>query len=243
MGEKANRGVIFFAKGSRHVNSVIKAAKSIKDFNDLKIHVFSDKEVRSEYIDSYEIIDISKKLKSNKIQSLSQTPFDQTIYLDTDIRVVNPIDELFSLLGKYDLAVCHAHNRVSTHNKFNYNQAIPYSFPQLNTGVIVFNRNKQTQTLFDKWEKEFEERNVNKDQVPFRELLWELDINFFVLPPEYNIRHKRKFLTWHKKEITPKILHHYKYTHSMVTFNSIKMITRSVMNNLNISRFLKYYFK
>ena len=72
-------------------------------------------------------------------------------------------------------------------------KSIPYSFSELNTGVLIFNNSLQVKNLFKKW-KEYYYKYINItngwDQPSFRVALWESDVKLCHIPPEYNVRPK-----------------------------------------------------
>jgi len=71
--------------------------------------------------------------KLYKITCLSESPFENTLYLDTDTLVVEPVWELFEILEKFDLALTHAPFRASTLSIANGLE----SFPECNSGVFT----------------------------------------------------------------------------------------------------------
>jgi len=111
------------------------------------------------------------------------------IYLDTDTRVLLPLDDLFALLAKFDLAGAHAPGRV-TRVVVN---PVPLSFPEINIGVLALRNSKKLRRFVAHWKTLYEENADyygNNDQASLREALWEnkAKIAFYLFPPEYNFR-------------------------------------------------------
>lgn len=118
---------------------------------------------------------------------VQQTPFDRTLFLDTDIVLLRPVWELFDLLDAFDLAAAHSENRCC------YKVDCPESFPELNTGVIVYNRNAIE--CFKVWEKIYTAQRDGEphgskphDQPSFRKALYKSGLKSTILMPEYNMR-------------------------------------------------------
>lgn len=65
---------------------------------------------------------------------------------------------------------------------------MPEAFPEINCGVLLYRKNDATTQFFRDWSAAFAEAGFGVDQVTFRELLWNSDINFYVFPPQYNKR-------------------------------------------------------
>jgi hypothetical protein len=57
------------------------------------------------------------------------------------------------------------------------------------------------------WRRAYHEAGFKWDQITLGELIWNSDLRFYVLPPEYNVRCAKYLEVWSKDEATPKILH------------------------------------
>jgi hypothetical protein len=135
--------------------------------------------------------------KARKIACMADSPFRRTLYLDTDTQVLDQVDELFDLLDAFDLGVAHAPNRLyfgdgEYPNAQEYPSDLPQSFPEMNTGVMVYNTEASSvQSLFSAWQVRYEgmqKLGATRDQISFREVLYDSDVRVTVLPPEYNCR-------------------------------------------------------
>jgi lipopolysaccharide biosynthesis glycosyltransferase len=145
----------------------------------------------------------------SKVDCIFRSPFDETLYLDSDTRVVTDIRELFILLGQYDMAL--AHEAVRNTPKCSWKREIPPSFPEFNSGVILYKNNPAVIGLLKAWQQAYHEAGFFQDQVTLRELLWETKLRVAVLPPEYNVIMLKYPFVWRKGEAVPKILHLRKY--------------------------------
>lgn len=123
---------------------------------------------------------------ADKIAPLAKTPFEQTVFLDTDTYLCGPVPELFELFERCDLAMAHAPMRVTGKVE------VPASFPECNSGVIAYNMNERTKSLFSNWERLYTEQlastGQSDDQPALRRALWESEAQLAILPPEYNFR-------------------------------------------------------
>ncbi len=217
-----NKGIIYVATGSVHAKMAIASAESVKKHNPLlKTHLFTDQlEIVSPYIDSCQRIAFPHR--RSKVDYIHQTPFDKTLFLDSDTIVRTNIEDMFKLLERFDLAMTHGIKRNSANSVKNWKIDIPKSFPHLSSGVILFKKNDQTMSFFQEWQKAYLNANFKKDQTTLRELLWLSDLRFYVLPPEYNVRYRKYLSVWTKEEAEPKILH----------FEDIKLFHK-IMNEKN----------
>jgi hypothetical protein len=128
---------------------------------------------------------------------MKASPYDYTLFLDTDTYVCADCSELFSLLEQFDLAVSHAPGRRSP-LKYGLSEAypcpgVPRSFVELNTGVILFKKNTQIEKFFDDWLRLYTQQiesdlHPPSDQPAFRQVLYTSKLKWMTLTPEYNCR-------------------------------------------------------
>lgn len=201
-------GVLFIATGEDYLSAAIRSARGVRLANPtLAIAVATDliASVKPGVFD--EVISVDRPHRRSKVDMLAKSPFDRTVFLDTDVEVVADLSGLFELLDRFDLALAHAHSRNKRSTTTTWQTELPDAFPQCNSGVLAYRKSPETTAFFDQWSRDFSAANVAKDQVTLRELLWKSDLRFFILPPEYNIRHTRYVRFWKYYEADPKILH------------------------------------
>lgn len=126
----------------------------------------------------------------HKIDSVSNSPFDRTIHMDLDSWLVEPMPELFQLLGGFDIALPHA----DYHQVYPVN--VPASFPEYNGGLIVWRKNERTDAFFADWRRRFlrdhatryDEKKVSffPCQPSLREALFHSDVRIATIPSEYH---------------------------------------------------------
>lgn len=206
-----SRGVIYIATGDKYLQAAQRSADSVKKHcAELKINLFTDlKKPKHESIDEVSIIEAPHR--RSKVDYLLKTPFARTLYLDADTRVVDNIVDIFDILDSFDIALAHAHLRNHTATKEQWKINIPYGFPQLNGGVILFKMNRQVEIFLKQWRDAYHTAGFKKDQTTMRELIWRNNLRLTILPPEYNIRYRKYLWIWKKEEAVPKILHLKKY--------------------------------
>ena len=185
------RGVLYIAFGDCFMKELRFSAESVKKYNpDLHISVFTDKPFECEFVDNVQIMEV-RHLRP-KIDYIKFAPYEETIFLDTDTIINHSLDDLFGILQKYDMALVHdlARKRKKFESTIPAYGEIPYSFSEINTGVIAFKKNDKTNKLFEDWRENFYKyyNVVPWDQPSFRVSVWNSDVTMYVLPPEYNIR-------------------------------------------------------
>lgn len=208
---RQGQGVLYVATGEKFVRAACASSDSVSSRSPgLKRHIFCDgpsaESLPPRLFDSVTIIDDPHR--RSKVDHLHHTPFEKTLYLDADTKVIAPVDDLFDLLDRFDIALAHAPLRNIPATRQFWKTRIPDAFPQMNSGVIAYRSSPGVLDLLARWEKAYREAGLKKDQVTLRELLWKSDLRIAALPPEYNIRNVRLIEeVWRKEEAKPRILH------------------------------------
>ncbi len=208
-------GVVFVATGARYIACAEAAARSVRrHMPHVPIALFTDAGQLGIALSGVfdPVIELESVHHRSKVDCLMNTPFDRTLFLDADIRVLEDVSELFDLLERFDMAMAHAHARNRDATRAVWKQELPDAFPQFNTGVIAVRRNAQTQALLQDWSANYKAAGFRKDQVTLRELLWASDLRLATLPPEYNIRYPKNLWLWSRREARPRICHFYRYS-------------------------------
>jgi hypothetical protein len=201
-----DNGAIYVATGEKFVALAAKSAISLRQFcPNLAIHIFTDCDVQS-----YDCFDgvtlITDPHSRSKVDYLFQTPYQRTLFLDADTRVFEDISDIFMLLDRYDIAMAQEPSRGAARME-DYPGSISNGFAPLNSGVILFNKSDSVTKFFKSWRDAYHEGKYVGDQSTLRGLVWQSDLRFLTLPPEYNVRYKFYIPTLNRNKITPKILH------------------------------------
>ncbi len=208
-------GVVFVATGARYIACAEAAARSVRrHMPEVPIALFTDAGALGHPLaDIFDpVIELEGAHHRSKVDCLMNSPFERTLFLDADIRVLEDVSELFDLLERFDIAMAHAHARVRAETQAVWIRALPEAYPQFNTGVVAVRRNPQTRALLQAWSESYREAGFRKDQVTLRELLWNSDLHVATLPPEYNIRYPKYLWLWGRREARPRICHFYRYS-------------------------------
>ena len=189
MSAGGDRGILYIATGRRHLDEMLVSARSVRrHMPGVPIVVCTDQtDLPKDVFDEIRRIDSPRHSFIDKIAPLCESPFERTIFLDTDTLACAPFGDLFEILDRFDLALAHApfrHDRPFV---------TPNCFAELNTGVMAWRRSPETVALFRDWlriyEKEVAETGrMDSDQPAFREALYRSPVSFYVLPAEYNLR-------------------------------------------------------
>jgi len=195
------RGVIYFAKGEKYLKECVVSAKSFKKYHpNINLCLFTpDTKFAHKVFNSIIHIDEQDSPFKTKVDALSKTPFEFTLFLDTDTVVKNSCYELFDFLLSYDMGVA---NRVKCdwgrETKFiSYIDSESY-----NTGVVLYRMNNKIKKFFTIWKDQLFRQDAKTivagvfcDQYYFNKLIFqdqackELQIKIVELPnKKYNAR-------------------------------------------------------
>ena len=131
----------------------------------------------------------------DKIANMRRSPFERTIFLDSDTYVTREIVHLFDLLDRYEMAAALAPGYRGLNDP-----EVPVAFCEFNTGVVAWGAGERTaafmacwQETYAAWQREppFDHAGESRgkaDQPAFRRCAWERGLRIVVLPPEYNYR-------------------------------------------------------
>jgi hypothetical protein len=179
-------GFLYIATGEDFVQEARISAKTVnRQHQDIPICLISDVEITDDVFDKVITVEEPAYGFEDQIYNLSRTPFDQTIYLDTDIYADGSVTDVFDLLDQFDMAVTHNNDGEAWPV-----EGVPESFPELSTGVVAYRLTDQFLDFLSIWEDlYFENKQSNEpmqNQPTFRQAVYESDIRFATLRQEYN---------------------------------------------------------
>ncbi|MFD2550397.1 hypothetical protein ACFSQP_01085 [Bizionia sediminis] len=202
------KGYLYVANRPKFVNEAITSVTSLKKYNKEESCLICPQNVfTSELNNFFDIIIINNEIEKytylSKVLGLNKSPFEKTIFLDSDTFITDEISELFDLLDFVDIATTSEENLHTTEPfDFKYREI----FPEFNSGVIVYRKNKSTQTLFIDWFNICQEYGIINDMPGLREaMLKNFDsIKYSILPQLYNTHGFKTMLILYNKV---KIIH------------------------------------
>jgi hypothetical protein len=224
----SDQGVLFVVTGRRFTTAACDAARSVADTNPwLKIGIYTDQPLSNPLFHFVGRIEGAENRQ--KHEYVGRSPFRETLYLDSDIRVMSDLHDLFRILERFELAGAHVRYRSLPKRLKQHRLALPQAFPQLNCGVMLYKKCPNVDSLFRSWQEIYREGGFTRDQIPFREALWLSAVKLYVLGPEYN---KRNIPLPFGKEPLPVILH-------IHAFHSASSLKRMFIHLLLLPTYLR----
>lgn len=196
MSTHRQRGILYIASGKPYIEEACRSAESVKHHHpDLSITLFTHSDAEHDAFDQVIVRDDLAQLaqaKEKKITYLGQSPYRETLFLDTDTYICGDLFELFPLLQSFDFAAAHAPSRLY-YEHGPYPSDLPESFPEMNTGVLLYQSDApNVQGFLKQWLDCYRKMRridgVDRDQISFREVLFGSELRVATLPSEYNCR-------------------------------------------------------
>ncbi len=182
-----SEGFLYIATGRRFLEEASTSARRLREvMPSAKIALASDLEPEGGIFNELRKLEKPTFSFADKVAPLIESPFEKTVFLDTDTWVCEPVGELFDLLDRWDLAMAHAPMRQTA------SSCVPAVLPEFNSGVIAYRLNDTVRQIFADWRRLYDKRRaetgLKDDQPALRDALWASKVNLLVLPPEYNFR-------------------------------------------------------
>jgi hypothetical protein len=177
--EPLEKGVLYYAQGKKYLREAINSAKSFRRHH-RNIPICLKTPERNFSSPAFDIIEYVEPLDHHfktKVLAIKQTPFINTLFVDTDTKFLKPVPELFDFLLTYDLGLsflplCIWHENAAP-TFIDYVDTKKY-----NTGVIIFKINDRVSKFLDLWLEKVKSHKMGlvdgqslDDQVDFNELV------------------------------------------------------------------------
>lgn len=186
----SNCGFTYVATGDRFKREATASCRSLKKVMPRsKVTIFTESRdgIDGTIFDDIQIMPEPKFGFYDKIYAFKHTPYERTVFIDTDTHVCEPVPELFTILDRYHLAAVRDHWSVKR-------EECPDCFDDFNTGVVAFRRCNEVSKVVCDWESIYsrqicEKAKVDHDQPAFCVAVYQNEsIQAYVLPKNYNLR-------------------------------------------------------
>jgi len=187
---KNGQGHLYVANHQKFINEAIISARSLKRFNHDPVCLICPKDLQTDDLkSSFDFIIGNSEIENHtylaKVIGLQYTPFDRTVFLDTDTFIADTISELFEVLDLVDFATT---TEATLHTDISSDLSYRFVFQEFNSDVIVYKNNSIMQGIFSDWLTYCISNKKVIDMPGLREsvLLHINDVKFSILPDHYN---------------------------------------------------------
>ncbi len=193
----APEGVLYSCAGEFYIAEAMRSVRSSLRHNRLPHLMFASPATEGVPGLSVASFEPSGNPYVDKIANMRRSPFERTLYLDSDTFVVEEIAHVLRLLEHYDIAVAYAPAYRGLDDP-----GVPPAFYEFNTGVLAWRSSDRVSAFMRSWQETYvawledepfpgagkASRSRRADQPAFRRCAWEHGLRLFVLAPEYNLR-------------------------------------------------------
>jgi hypothetical protein len=182
-----SKGYFYIVTGKKYRDEMLVSFQQLRQHTKLPICIASDEKPAIE-CDHFIHITDPKFTYQDKVLNLDRTPFDETIYVDSDISFFHCPDDIFDGLGGADLLA--SHEASLGLGPVSQKANIPNAFPEVSSGLIAYRKSDAVMEMLKNWRAEYDSlyarHGIKADQPSFRRALFHTNIKFSILPPEYH---------------------------------------------------------
>lgn len=184
-------GYLYVANQKKFIDEAMISSRSLRQFSELPIALVCTQDIASKEVYAFfdEVIIHNEMKQYNylaKVLGIQLSPFDRTIFLDTDTFICDDISPLFELMELVDIATSieKSHHTTDKIKNIRFKNIIP----EFNSGVIVYRKNEITERLFKDWFQVCVDNKMGNDMPGLREAVIKnfKEVKFVILPEEYN---------------------------------------------------------
>jgi hypothetical protein len=188
-------GILYGAFGAEYFAEAVVSARSSLQHNDVPHVIYTDADRAADAAVEVRVLETPGNPYADKIRSMIASPFERTIYLDSDTYVLDDITDLDPILDRFDLVACHSPGYRGLADP-----DVPGSFYELNTGLVAWRRTPETTAFLEDWLATYEcwtseppfphagDPGGYADQPAFRRCMWTHDLRLCVVGHEYCLR-------------------------------------------------------
>lgn len=195
-------GVLYVATGDPYRREVRTSLSSLREWHpSLPVTLVTDRPSELPGVEEV-LLDSPAFGFMDKVRSLGRSPYERTLFLDTDTFVCGDLSEVFDLLDRFEFAGAHSPGRICSGSCYRI-AGVPDSFAQFNSGVLLYRLTEAVARLLEAWRNLYrqdvetyrslppEQADALKypqDQPALREAMYRSDARIATLATEYNFR-------------------------------------------------------
>ncbi|HWB06499.1 MAG TPA: hypothetical protein VG796_25970 [Verrucomicrobiales bacterium] len=146
-------GIIYLVSGGRsYLGELITSLKSLRRHEpDLPVTVFSRFKVPASFRCHQVPLDSREHPLKLKVLSLRQSPYERTLFLDTDITIHGPLRQVFANLDTHDFCAANSHEADWSVSPPKFVAMVKPG--DYNTGVLLYKKSEPMLRFLTRWEQ------------------------------------------------------------------------------------------
>ena len=199
------RGFLYIANGRRWADEAATSLRSLRAWHpDVEVAIFTDDPAHVSRAGFDVVCPLPERAwvrSEPKVWGVGQSPFERTVFLDTDTRICGDLSELFEVLDRFDFAAVPVPRRNFKRDFHAVPADMPAAFQCPNGGMLVYRDSAATKDFLADWWDRYQADRITVDaakaaghdvyildQPSLQAALWQSDCQMLLLPPEYNTR-------------------------------------------------------
>lgn len=185
------KGVLYVATGAKYVDEARQSTSSLKEHTPhLPVALVTDLALEPDELFE-QIIPLADPTYhySDKIIGIRFSPYEHTLFLDTDTLVCGDVTEMFQLLERFDIAA--SHHPLALRRATPVPPNIPSSFQLYHTAVVLFKKSAAVDSCLRRWYDIYQEQSqIHQvyDEPAFTEAVYHSNLRIATLPTKYHIQ-------------------------------------------------------
>ena len=142
---QASEGIVYLAFGQKYQDEARRSLRSLRKISDVSTAVITDRAWTEDPRPDHFVVRKSlPSYRSKPLYVYEASPFERTLFLDTDTVLGRDIVPAFGLLEHYDIGVRFCGPQMNEGKELIFHT-------QCNSGVILFRRCDEVSDVFQKW--------------------------------------------------------------------------------------------
>lgn len=151
-------GVLYIAFGDRYQAEARRSIRSLHESSPgLRVAVIADRAWTLAPRPEEFIIREADRSFGCKPRYMSESPFDRTLFLDTDTVVARDLRPVFGLLDWYDLGIRFLGPQLNADGGLEFHS-------QCNSGVVLYRKSEAVDRMFEAWKRLYEKQRERQEQ-------------------------------------------------------------------------------
>jgi hypothetical protein len=180
-------GFVYVAFGQKYVEEAAASAETVRALHRYPITLITDQQPPQHLSATFDSIRVEtlRRDYSDKI-FMGTSPYERTVFLDSDTIVLSKMDDLFSMLDRFDFAI------QFTEGGNHYSlPGVPPCFYEPSAGIVAWKTSDRVQRFFADWAKAYELIEQQQgtpgawDQRSLRLALYESELRLVPLSAEW----------------------------------------------------------
>lgn len=187
-------GILYVTAGEVYLDEAALSARTVKDaMPDVPVAIVADRAPDADVFDEYLELPEPHYGWMDKVENLPRSPFEKTIYFDSDVYVEADVSELFALLDGFDVALApdpFQHPVFDSHPYHDqggdlYAEEVR-ALTEYQAGVIAYRRSDAVDEMLADWRELYEPADHWSDQPSLRVAIARNDVRIHPLRAQYN---------------------------------------------------------